>query len=77
MCRRSLLEKRETPRPTTGTLPSAITEPAQATRHKFYDMASAEKALVVGFDFTFPSMGHVEKNCAKYRLVPIAWNPLI
>jgi hypothetical protein len=40
-------------------------------------MASAEKALVVGFDFTFPSMGHVEKNCAKYRLVPIAWNPLI
>src|SRR6202790_5917663 len=34
---------------------------AQKTRHKFYDMASAEKALVVGFHFTFPSMGHVEK----------------
>jgi glyoxylase-like metal-dependent hydrolase (beta-lactamase superfamily II) len=52
-------------------------ELAQKTRHKFYDMASAEKALVVGFHFTFPSMGHVEKDGTKYRLVPIAWNPLI
>jgi glyoxylase-like metal-dependent hydrolase (beta-lactamase superfamily II) len=50
---------------------------AQATRHKFYDMASAEKALVVGFHFTFPSIGHVEKDGTKYRLVPIAWNPVI
>jgi glyoxylase-like metal-dependent hydrolase (beta-lactamase superfamily II) len=50
---------------------------AQATRHKFYDMAAAEKALVVGFHFTFPSIGHVEKDGAKYRLVPVAWNPVI
>jgi glyoxylase-like metal-dependent hydrolase (beta-lactamase superfamily II) len=50
---------------------------AQATRHKFYDMASAEKALVVGFHFTFPCIGHVEKDGSKYRLVPIAWNPVI
>jgi glyoxylase-like metal-dependent hydrolase (beta-lactamase superfamily II) len=50
---------------------------AQATRHKFYDMASAEKALVVGFHFTFPCIGHVEKDGTKYRLVPIAWNPVI
>ena len=48
---------------------------AQATRHEFYDMASAEKAMVVGFHFTFPSIGHVEKDGA--RLVPIAWNPVI
>jgi len=52
-------------------------EQAQATRHRFYDMAAAEKALVVGFHFSFPSMGHVEKDGAKYRLVPIAWNPAI
>jgi hypothetical protein len=52
-------------------------EQAQVTRHKFYDMASAEKALVVGFHYTFPSIGHVEKDGAKYRFVPIAWNPLI
>src|SRR5262249_8163830 len=52
-------------------------EQAARTRHRFYDMASAEKALVVGFHFTFPSLGHVEKDGAKYRLVPIAWNPVI
>ena len=50
---------------------------AQETRHKFYDMAAAEKALVVGFHFTFPSIGHVEKDGAKYRLIPSAWNPTI
>ena len=50
---------------------------AQTTRHKFYDMAAAEKALVVGFHFTFPSIGHVEKDGAKYRLIPVAWNPVI
>jgi glyoxylase-like metal-dependent hydrolase (beta-lactamase superfamily II) len=50
---------------------------AQSTRHKFYDMAAAEKALVVGFHFTFPSVGHVEKDGSKYRLVPVAWNPVI
>ncbi len=50
---------------------------AAATRHKFYDMAAAEKALIAGFHFTFPSMGYVEKDGAKYRLVPIAWNPVI
>src|SRR5258705_4553902 len=50
---------------------------AQATRHKFYEMAAAEKALVVGFHFSFPSIGHVEKDSTKYRLVPIAWNPVI
>jgi hypothetical protein len=50
---------------------------AQTTRHKFYDMAAAEKAMVVGFHFTFPSIGHVEKNGSKYRLVAIAWNAVI
>ena len=50
---------------------------AQQTRHKFYDIAAAEKATVVGFHFTFPSVGHVEKDGAKYRLIPSAWNPTI
>ena len=50
---------------------------AQETRHKFYDMAAAEKATVVGFHFTFPSIGHVEKDGTGYRLVPIAWNPVL
>jgi glyoxylase-like metal-dependent hydrolase (beta-lactamase superfamily II) len=54
-------------------------DPAEAakTRHKFYDMAAAEKALIAGFHFTFPSLGHVEKDGAGYRLVPVAWNPVL
>jgi glyoxylase-like metal-dependent hydrolase (beta-lactamase superfamily II) len=47
---------------------------AQATRHRFYDMAAAEKALVVGYHFSFPSVGHVERDGAGYRLVPIPWS---
>jgi len=50
---------------------------AQATRHKFYDMAAAEKATVVGFHFSFPSIGHVEKDGSKYRLIPAVWSPVI
>jgi glyoxylase-like metal-dependent hydrolase (beta-lactamase superfamily II) len=54
-------------------------DPAKAvqTRHKFYDMAAAEKAMVVGFHFTFPSLGYVEKDGPRYRLIPTAWNPTI
>jgi glyoxylase-like metal-dependent hydrolase (beta-lactamase superfamily II) len=50
---------------------------AVATRQRFYDMAAAEKALIVGFHFSFPSLGHVEKAGAGYQLVPVAWNPVI
>jgi glyoxylase-like metal-dependent hydrolase (beta-lactamase superfamily II) len=50
---------------------------AAQTRHKIYDMASAERMTVVGFHFQFPSIGHVEKDGAGYRLVPTAWNPVI
>ena len=50
---------------------------AQATRQKFYDMAAAEKATVVGFHFSFPAVGYVEKDGAKYRLIPAAWNPVL
>ena len=50
---------------------------AQQTRHKFYDMAAAEKATVVGFHFPFPSIGHVEKDGAGYRLIPASFNPVL
>jgi glyoxylase-like metal-dependent hydrolase (beta-lactamase superfamily II) len=50
---------------------------AQQTRHKFYDMAAAEKATVVGFHFAFPSIGHVEKDGKGYRLIPVAFNPVL
>jgi glyoxylase-like metal-dependent hydrolase (beta-lactamase superfamily II) len=47
------------------------------TRRKFYDMAVAEKSLIAGFHYPFPSLGHAEKDGTSYRLVPIAWNPSI
>jgi hypothetical protein len=50
---------------------------ASRTRHRFFDMASAEKALIVGFHFPFPSLGQIEKDGAGYRLVPSAWNPVL
>jgi glyoxylase-like metal-dependent hydrolase (beta-lactamase superfamily II) len=50
---------------------------AETTRRRFLDMAAAEKALVHGFHFPFPSVGHVEKDGAGYRLMPVHWNPLL
>ncbi|MGN6572976.1 MAG: MBL fold metallo-hydrolase [Pseudolabrys sp.] len=50
-------------------------EVAQATRHRVYDMAAAEKMVVVGYHFPYPCVGHVEKDGANYRLVPVAWDP--
>jgi glyoxylase-like metal-dependent hydrolase (beta-lactamase superfamily II) len=44
---------------------------AVTTRHKIYDMAAAEKLPVIGYHFPFPCVGHVEKDGAGYRLVPI------
>jgi glyoxylase-like metal-dependent hydrolase (beta-lactamase superfamily II) len=50
---------------------------AAETRKKFYDMASADKFMVQGFHFPFPSAGYVERQGSEYRLVPIAWNPVL
>lgn len=50
---------------------------AAQTRRKFYDMASAEKTLIAGYHFSFPSLGHVEKDGNGYRLVPIRWSPVL
>jgi glyoxylase-like metal-dependent hydrolase (beta-lactamase superfamily II) len=50
---------------------------AEETRRKFYDMAAAEKMLIAGFHFPFPSLGHVEKVGTEYRLVPVVWMPTL
>src|SRR5262249_37908936 len=50
---------------------------AQETRHKFYDMAVAAEMLVVGLPFSCPSIGPVEKDGTKYRLIPSAWSATI
>ena len=50
-------------------------EVAQATRHRIYDMAAADKMIVVGYHFPYPCVGHIERNGRDYRLVPVAWDP--
>jgi glyoxylase-like metal-dependent hydrolase (beta-lactamase superfamily II) len=50
---------------------------AEATRRKVYDMLVADRMLVQGFHYPFPSVGHVEKSGAGYREVLVNWNPLI
>jgi glyoxylase-like metal-dependent hydrolase (beta-lactamase superfamily II) len=50
---------------------------AEATRRKFYDMLAAEKMMVQGFHYPFPSVGHIEKAGSGYRVVPVPWNPTI
>lgn len=50
---------------------------AEATRRKVYDMLVAEKMLVQGFHYPFPSVAHVEKTGTGYREIPIAWNPML
>jgi glyoxylase-like metal-dependent hydrolase (beta-lactamase superfamily II) len=52
-------------------------EKAVLTRRKFHEMAAAEKTLIAGFHFSFPSMGYVEKAGDGYRLNPIRWNPVL
>jgi glyoxylase-like metal-dependent hydrolase (beta-lactamase superfamily II) len=50
---------------------------AVATRKKVYDMLVAEKMQVQGFHYPFPGLAHVEKAEAGYRVVPMAWNPML
>jgi glyoxylase-like metal-dependent hydrolase (beta-lactamase superfamily II) len=48
---------------------------AEATRRKVYDMLVAEKMVVQGFHYPFPSHAYVEKTDTGYREIPLPWNP--
>lgn len=50
---------------------------AEQTRHKFYDMVSADKQKLQGYHFPFPATGYIEKDGSGYRWVPDVWNPVI
>jgi len=52
-------------------------EVAVQTRKKIYDMASADKMMLQGYHFAFPSMVYVEKSGNGYRLVAAPWNPAV
>ena len=46
---------------------------AEETRRKVYDMLVAEKMMVQGFHYPFPSVAYVEKTSTGYREVPVPW----
>jgi glyoxylase-like metal-dependent hydrolase (beta-lactamase superfamily II) len=50
---------------------------AEATRRKVYDMLAADKMMVQGFHYPFPSLAYVEKSGSGYREVPVPWSPTI
>jgi glyoxylase-like metal-dependent hydrolase (beta-lactamase superfamily II) len=54
-----------------------LPELAETTRRKVYDMLAAERMMVQGFHYPFPSVAHVEKTAAGYREVPMPWNPVL
>ena len=47
---------------------------AEATRRRVYDMLVADRMLVQGFHYPFPSVAHVEKSGTGYREIPVLWN---
>jgi glyoxylase-like metal-dependent hydrolase (beta-lactamase superfamily II) len=51
-----------------------IPDMAEATRRKVYDMLVAEKMMVQGFHYPFPSVAYVEKAGDGYREIPVMWN---
>jgi glyoxylase-like metal-dependent hydrolase (beta-lactamase superfamily II) len=50
---------------------------AEETRRKVYDMVAAEKLLLQGFHYPFPSLAHLEKTADGYREVPAPWSPVL
>ena len=50
---------------------------AEKTRRRVYDMLSAERMLVQGFHYPFPSLAHIEKSGSGYREIPVPWSSTI
>ncbi len=50
---------------------------AEATRRKLYDQLAADRMLMQGFHYPFPSLAHIEKDGNRYRPVPAPWNPVL
>lgn len=50
---------------------------AEATRRRMLDMAIAEKLQVAFYHAHFPATGHIVKEGAGYRMLPVAWSPAV
>jgi len=50
---------------------------AVATRRKMYDQLVADRMIVQGYHYTFPSAAYIEKDGTGYRPNPVSWQPVI
>jgi glyoxylase-like metal-dependent hydrolase (beta-lactamase superfamily II) len=50
---------------------------AEATRRRMLDMAIADKLQVAFYHAPFPATGHIVKDGAGYRMLPLAWSPAV
>ena len=48
---------------------------ARATRRRLLDMTAAERMQVAFYHAPFPATGHVAREGAGFRMVPVAWQP--
>ena len=50
---------------------------AVASRRKVYDQLVADRMLVQGYHYAFPSAAYIEKDGSGYRPTPVAWQPVL
>jgi glyoxylase-like metal-dependent hydrolase (beta-lactamase superfamily II) len=50
---------------------------SEATRRRMLDMAIADKMQVAFYHAPFPATGHVVKDGAGYRMLPVSWSPAV
>jgi glyoxylase-like metal-dependent hydrolase (beta-lactamase superfamily II) len=50
---------------------------AEATRRRMLDMAVTDKMQVAFYHAPFPATGHVVKDGAGYRMLPVSWSPAV
>lgn len=50
---------------------------AEETRRKLYDQLVADRMVVQGYHYAFPSAAHIEKDGNGYRHNPIPWQPVL
>jgi glyoxylase-like metal-dependent hydrolase (beta-lactamase superfamily II) len=50
---------------------------AEETRRKIYDQLAADRMIVQGYHYTFPSAAYIEKDGNGYRPNPVPWQPVL
>ncbi|WP_159717557.1 MBL fold metallo-hydrolase [Geminicoccus flavidas] len=53
--------------------PDRDKDAALASRRRIFDMAAADRLLVLGFHYPFPGLGRMLKTDAGYAWIPLGW----